>query len=65
MMLALVIALVYSWVLTFVILGVVPVVMIAGLAEASALKGHTEKNKKAIETAGKVYTGQVLSHTSF
>ena len=54
MTLALVIALVYSWVLTLVILGVVPLVMIAGLAEVTALSGHTAKNRKAIETAGKV-----------
>ena len=53
---ALVIALAYSWILTLVILGVVPVVMVAGMAEVKALSGHTVQNKKAIEKAGKVYT---------
>ena len=28
--------------------------MIAGIAEVKALSGHTQSNKKAIETAGKV-----------
>ena len=54
LVLALVIAFVYSWVLTFLILAVFPIVMIAGLAEVTALSGHTQSNKKAIETAGKV-----------
>ena len=54
MVLALIIAFVYSWVLTLVILGVVPLVMVAGMAEVKALSGHAQKNKKAIETAGKV-----------
>lgn len=65
MVLALVIAFVYSWVLTLVILAVIPVVMIAGIAEVKALSGHTLSNKKAIETAGKVclkpsYSGNFL-----
>ena len=54
MTLALLIAFVYSWVLTLLILAVVPIVMVAGLAEVKILSGHTERNKKAIETAGKV-----------
>ena len=54
---ALVIALAYSWVLTLVILGVVPLVMVAGLAEVKALSGHTGQNKKAVEKAGKVGGG--------
>ena len=54
MLFALVIAFVYSWVLTLLILGVIPLVMVAGMAEVKALSGHAQKNKKAIETAGKV-----------
>lgn len=54
LVLALALAFAYSWVLTLVIFAVLPIVMIAGLAEVKALSGHTQKNKKAIETAGKV-----------
>ena len=56
MTLALVIAFVYSWVLTLVIFAVIPIVMIAGIAEVKALTGHTQSNRKAIEIAGKVCT---------
>ena len=55
---SLIIALVYSWILTFVILGAVPILVISGLAEATILSGHTKKNKEAIESAGKV--GQIV-----
>ena len=54
MTLALLIAFVYSWVLTLVIFAVIPIVMIAGIAEVKALTGHTQSNRKAIEIAGKV-----------
>lgn len=60
MVFALVLAFVYSWVLTLVIFAVLPIVMIAGLAEVKALSGHTQSNKKAIETAGKVHTSKYL-----
>ena len=56
LLLALIIAFVYSWVLTLVILVVVPIVMVAGTAEVVALQGNAQKTKKALETAGKVYT---------
>ena len=54
MVLAIVIAFVYTWVLSLVILGVVPIVLVAGALEVKALTGHTIENKKALETAGKV-----------
>lgn len=54
MVLAIVIAFAYTWVLSLVILGVVPIVLIAGALEVQALSGHTVKNKKALESAGKV-----------
>jgi ABC-type multidrug transport system fused ATPase/permease subunit len=54
MLVALVIAFVYSWVLTLVILGVVPIVLIASSLEVKALSGHTAANKKSLEKAGKV-----------
>ena len=54
MVLAIVIAFVYTWVLSLIILGTVPIVLIAGALEVKALTGHTVSNKKALETAGKV-----------
>ena len=54
MLLAIVIAFAYTWVLSLVILGVVPVVLVAGALEVKALSGHTVQNKKALESAGKV-----------
>ncbi|CAI8032913.1 ATP-dependent translocase ABCB1 [Geodia barretti] len=56
---SLIIALVYSWILTFVILGAVPILVISGLAEATILSGHTKKNKEAIESAGKIAVDSV------
>ena len=54
MIFAIVIAFAYTWTLSLVILGVVPIVLIAGGLEVKALSGHTLRNKKALETAGKV-----------
>ena len=54
MFVAVVIAFVYSWVLTLVILGVVPVILVASALEVKALSGHTVANKKSLEKAGKV-----------
>lgn len=54
MVAAIVIAFAYTWLLSLVILGMVPVVLIAGALEVKALSGHTLRNKKALETAGKV-----------
>ena len=51
---SLLIALTFSWVLTLLILLVVPILIVSGLAEATILTGHTKKNKEAIEAAGKV-----------
>lgn len=54
MVAAIVIAFAYTWLLSLVILGMVPIVLIAGALEVKALSGHTLRNKKALETAGKV-----------
>ena len=54
MIFAIVIAFAYTWVLSLVILGMVPIVLVAGALEVKALTGHTIRNKKALETAGKV-----------
>ena len=54
MLLAIAIAFAYTWVLSLIILAVVPVVLVAGALEVKALSGHTVQNKKALESAGKV-----------
>lgn len=54
LLLALVIAFAYSWLLTLVILGTLPVILVAGALQVRALTGHTAANKKALEEAGKV-----------
>ena len=53
MLMALIIAFVYSWVLTFLILALVPLSVIASALKVKALAGHTIQNKKALEQAGK------------
>jgi len=54
MIFALVIAFVYSWLMTLVILAVVPVLVVASLLQHKALIGHANRNKKALENSGKV-----------
>ena len=46
MVLGLIIALVYSWLLTVVLLGLVPILMFAGFLQLKALTGHATKTKK-------------------
>ncbi len=54
MFLGLLISFIYNWVLSLVILGVVPIVIIAGSLEARALTGQAGDNKRDLESAGKV-----------
>ncbi len=55
MLMAIIIAFVYSWVMTLLILGVVPFVFISGALEVKALAGHAAANKKSLEKSGKVW----------
>ena len=54
MVIAIVIAFAKQWVLTFLILAVVPIMFIASGLEVKALTGHASANKKALEASGKV-----------
>ena len=54
MLFALVVAFVYSWLMTLMILAVVPILIVAGVLQIKALTGHATSNKKALEHAGKV-----------
>ena len=58
--LSLIIALVYSWLLTLVLLTLVPVMLVAGFLQLKALTGHAGANKVALEQAGKVSSINVL-----
>ena len=44
----------HSWVLTFVVLLIVPIMFISSALEVTALANHATKNKKALEKAGVV-----------
>ena len=48
------VAFVYSWLITLVILGTVPILLIAGGLQFKVLHGNAAKNKKNVETAGKI-----------
>ena len=54
LVLVLVIGFVYSWVLTLVVLGIVPLMMVAGVLQLKALSGYAANSKKTLENAGKV-----------
>lgn len=51
---ALIIAFAYSWVLSLLVLGVVPFVMITAFLQVKALSGHAKQKRKASEKSGEV-----------
>ena len=54
LLLSLIISFVYSWSLTLVLVGFIPILILAGGLQLKAVTGHTKENKKQLEEAGKV-----------
>ena len=54
-LMALIIAFVYSWVLSLLFLGVVPLIAITTSLAVTTLSRHAKQQKKALEKSGKVY----------
>ena len=54
MLAALVIALVYSWAMTLLILAIVPLIALSNVFQIKAHAWHAASNKKSLEKAGKV-----------
>ncbi|NXJ75962.1 MDR1 protein, partial [Trogon melanurus] len=56
---AIIIAFVYGWQLTLLILACIPFVIAANAASASSMSGHAAKDQKALEEAGRISTESV------
>ena len=55
-----IIAFIYGWKLTLVILGFVPFLAIAGALQMKMLTGAAGKNQEALELAGKVLYSSII-----
>ena len=53
-LLAVLIAFIYSWLVTFLLFAMIPVIFVAGILTVKGISALNEKSKKAAEMAGKV-----------
>ncbi|XP_054129760.1 ATP-binding cassette sub-family B member 5 isoform X3 [Melozone crissalis] len=56
---AIIIAFVYSWQLTLLILACIPYIVVANAVNASSMSGHAAEDQKALEEAGRISTESV------
>ncbi|XP_065484687.1 ATP-binding cassette sub-family B member 5 [Caloenas nicobarica] len=56
---AIIIAFIYGWQLTLLILACIPFIIAANAASVSAVSGHAAKDQKALEEAGRISTESV------
>lgn len=54
MLLALIIAFVYSWIMTLFMIAIVPVIVMGAIFQSQVLNRNIARNKKALENAGMV-----------